>query len=397
MSARRITFPGATAELAGRLHLPPGEPRALALFAHCFTCSKDLKAAVRIAESLALRDIGVLRFDFTGLGQSEGEFADSTFSSDVGDLTAAAAWLESELGRPVELLVGHSLGGAAVLAAAGEIDSVKAVATIGAPADPAHVEHLLVDASDEIRERGAAVVSIAGREFCVKQSFIDDIRSHALTDRVRELRCAKLICHAPLDNIVGIDNASALFVAAKHPKSFLSLDDADHLLSAEADALYAAEVIASWSERFAGGPRAEIEDVRVTTRDGFATEVRAGRHATRADEPARLGGTDTGPTPYDFLAAALGSCTSITLRMYADRKKWPVDQIEVTVRHRKIHASDCEECETTTGKVDVLEREIRLTGGLDGEQRRRMTEIADKCPVHKTLHSEIAVRTRLVE
>jgi putative redox protein len=407
--SEKITFVGADGEsrLAARLDLPAGKPRAYALFAHCFTCTKDIFAAGRIAEGLTGHGIGVLRFDFTGLGASEGEFANTNFSSNVGDLVAAADWLRRERRAP-RLLIGHSLGGAAVLAAAAQVPEATAVCTIGAPADPAHVRHLLHGAADEIEAKGEAKVLLAGRPFRIQKQFLDDIEGHRLEQAIGGLRKALLIFHAPRDQTVGIDNAGRIFAAAKHPKSFISLDDADHLLSRREDAVYAADVIAAWAERYvepaapaAGaekGPTAPAGAVVVTeTGEGKFAQILSfgGKHVLRADEPESYGGTDTGPSPYDLLLAGLGACTTMTVRMYADHKGLPLERVSATLRHNKIHAKDCETCETKVGKVDCIEREIELAGSLDEAMRAKLLEIADKCPVHRTLHSEVRIETRL--
>ena len=401
MKTERLEFPGASgAVLAGRLDRPIGRARATALFAHCFTCSKDLAAVTRISRALVARGIAVLRFDFTGLGHSEGEFSNTDFSSNVEDLVRAADALR-ERGSPPELLVGHSLGGAAVLAAAGRIGEVRAVATIGAPAEPAHVEKLFAGSRETIEREGAAEVELAGRRFRIRREFLEDLNAQTLEREVAGLRRALLVMHSPLDNTVGIDNASRIFAAAKHPKSFVSLDSADHLLTRREDAVYVADVLAAWAGRFLpeapDGPEAEAEEVvvREAERGRLAQDIAAGPHALRADEPRSLGGDETGPTPYGLLLAALGACTAMTLRMFAKRKEWPLEDVEVTLRHAKIHARDCAECETETGKIDRIEKEIVLAGPLDETQRARLLEIADRCPVHRTLHAEVVVETSL--
>ena len=401
----KITFPGSSGgQLAARLDRPLGPIRAYALFAHCFTCTKDIFAAARIAEGLTSHGIAVLRFDFTGLGHSEGEFANTNFSSNVADLVAAARYLRDNHGAAA-ILVGHSLGGAAVLAAAGDIPDAKAVATIGAPADPAHVAHHFTGAREEIEEAGEAEVLLAGRPFRIKKQFLEDIEGQRLAEGVASLRKALLVFHAPLDQTVSIDNAGAIFVAAKHPKSFISLDKADHLLSRREDAIYVADVLAAWAGRFleeqgaatADGPKAEEGEVlvRESGLGRLTQEIAAGPHALLADEPARLGGNNSGPTPYDLLLSGLGACTTMTLRMYADRKGWPLERASVSLRHNKIHAEDCADCETKSGKLDHIDREIALEGPLDDEQRAKLLEIADKCPVHRTLHSEVKIESRL--
>ena len=405
MTTQRIEFPGSQGDmLAARLEMPTGPVRAYALFAHCFTCSKDVFAAARIAQGLADQGIAVLRFDFTGLGASGGDFANTDFSSNIGDLLQAAEYLRTAHAAPA-ILIGHSLGGAAVLAAAERVPEAKAVATIGAPADPAHVQHLLAAARPEIEAAGEAEVTIAGRTFRIRKQFLEDIAGHRLSESLGRMRKALLIFHAPLDQTVGIENAGAIFQAAKHPKSFVSLDDADHLLSRRADAAYVATVLSAWASRYIGEP-AETRDgeaagepgvvlVRETGQGDYQQEVIVGPHRLLADEPASVGGSDTGPTPYGFLLAALGTCTSMTLRMYAKRKNWPLERVAVTLTHDKVHAADCAECETRDGRIDRIDRELDIEGALDAEQRQRLLEIADRCPVHRTLHSEIWVRTGL--
>jgi putative redox protein len=409
----KLTFPGFhDAVLAGRLELPDGKPRAYALFAHCFTCTKDIFAAGRIAEALAGHGIAVLRFDFTGLGASEGDFAHTNFSSNVQDLIKAADFLREHYEAP-KLLVGHSLGGAAVLAASPRLPEAVAVATIGAPADPAHVARLFTDKRAEIEAAGEAEVLLAGRPFRIRKQFLDDIAQQSSAPMLSRLGKALLIFHAPRDQIVGIENASAIFQAARHPKSFISLDDADHLLSRRADAVYAADVLAAWATRYVGraeerrpGPDlSEAGAVTVRERGSdsahgisrLTQDVVIGRHRLTADEPLGAGGSDLGPNPYDMLLAALGACTSMTLRLYADHKKWPLERVAVRLSHEKIHAADCADCETRDGKIDRIEREIDLSGPLDDAQRQRLLEIAEKCPVHRTLHSEIKVASRLAE
>jgi len=404
-SMSMVRFPGSLGTaLAARLDLPPGKPTAFALFAHCFTCSKDTLAASRISAALTARGVAVLRFDFTGLGGSEGEFANTNFSSNVADLVAAAAWLRMHHEAP-KLLIGHSFGGAAVLAAAPEIPEATAVATIGAPFEPAHVKHLLAPALSEIEAAGEATVELAGRTFRVKKQFLDDIGGRNSREAIGNLRKALLIFHSPRDTTVSIDNAAQIFMAAKHPKSFVSLDDADHLLTRREDASYVAAVLAAWVSRYLGAPAMEGRPivagepgvVTVTeTREGkFTQAIQAGKHRLRADEPASVGGMDTGPSPYDLLLAGLGACTAMTVRMYADVKQLPLDKVTVRLRHDKVHAQDCAECETREGKIDRIEREIELAGGLDEAQRVRLLEIANKCPVHRTLHSEVWISTRL--
>src|SRR5262249_10219611 len=360
---------------------------------------KEVEGASRVAEGLAAVGIGVLRFDFTGLGASEGEFANTTFSSNVADLVAAAAALRRDRRAPA-ILIGHSLGGAAVLAAASEVPEARAVVTIAAPADPRHVTGLFRDRLDEIGERGEGEVTLAGRALRHRRAFVDDIAEQNLKQKVATLRKALLIFQSPTDEVVGIDNASMIFSAAKHPKSFVSLAGADHLLSRRSDAAYVANVIAAWAKRYLDLPEprpqlAPASGVLVQeTGRGLQQEVTTGRHRLIADEPVEAGGLDSGPGPYDFLLTALGACTSMTLRIYAPPKRLPLDRVTVWLTHDRIHAADCESCETKEGKVDRIERVITLTGALDDAQRARLLEIADKCPVHRTLTSEVDIRTR---
>jgi uncharacterized OsmC-like protein/pimeloyl-ACP methyl ester carboxylesterase len=393
-------------QLAAALDTPDGAIHAYALFAHCFTCGKDVLAAKRIAVALAARGIAVLRFDFTGLGSSEGDFANSTFSSNVADLVRAADHLRQTRMAPA-ILIGHSLGGAAILAAAGRIPEAKAVVTIAAPSDPAHVTHLFGDRIAEIRTQGKVEVQLAGRPFQIKREFLDDVAEQKLMAHVARLHKALLVMHSPTDDTVGIDNATNIFVAAKHPKSFVSLSGADHLLSGKRDAAYVAEIIAAWAERYvepaAVAPAAALSEaprnvvVRETRASKFQQTVTTGPHQMLADEPVAAGGQDSGPGPYDFLLAGLGACTSMTMRMYADRKSLPLDRITVTLKHSKIHAADCAECETRDGMLDQIDRVIAIEGALDADARKRLMEIADKCPVHRTLTSEIRIVTKAAE
>jgi putative redox protein len=374
MPTESIHFPGPGGELAARLDTPVGRPRAYALFAHCFTCSKESKAAAYVSQALAGYGIATLRFDFSGL----------EFTSNVDDLLAAAGWLRENRAAP-QVLAGHSLGGAAVLAAAARIPEARAVATIGAPFDPAHVTRLTKDSP-----------------MTVSKEFLDDLARQNPTETIGALRKPLLVFHSPRDTIVEIENASKIFLAAKHPKSFVSLDRADHLLTQKADAQYAATVLAAWASRYLDvPPEAEAAEVVPGVRvveagEGrFAQLVQAGRHRLRADEPVAVGGDDSGFGPYDLLLAALGACTSMTVRMYAEKKKWPLRRVSVELKHDKVHAADCAECETREGKLDSIERVLTLEGELDDAQRQRLLEIANKCPVHRTLHSEVWIPTRL--
>lgn len=404
MAATTCTFPNRRGQqLSARLERPSGAPVGTAIFAHCFTCSKDLRVARELTRALTAQGFAVLAFDFTGLGDSEGEFAESTFTADVDDLRAAADYL-AEVVAPPTLLVGHSLGGAAVLSAAPDMPSVRAVATIAAPADPAHVKRVIHGDVEAIYRDGSAPASIGGRTFTVGRSFLDDLERHAPTDAIARFRGATLILHSPIDQVVGIDNAEAIYRAARHPKSFVSLDDADHLLSTAADADYAATVIGAWAHRYLadvhGAPVAASpesyrdENASAVNTGGLTTRLRARGFTLLADEPAAAGGGELGPTPYDLLNLALASCTSMTLRMYADRKGWALDDVETVVTHERVHAADCTDCEHTEGRVDLLRRTVRVTGDLDDDQRSALLRIADRCPVHRTLEGQLEIRTR---
>lgn len=405
MPAQKIEFPGsAGTPLAARLDLPDAPARAYALFAHCFTCSKDTKAATYITKALVEAGIAVLRFDFTGLGSSEGDFSNTNFSSNIEDLVAAAAWLRTHHAAPA-ILVGHSLGGAAVLAAAERIPEALALATVGAPFDPAHVAKQFGAAAGAIAQEGAAQVSLAGRAFTIRKQFLDDLTSQSPAARIGKLKRALLVFHSPTDATVDIHNAQEIYLAAKHPKSFVSLDHADHLLTRAEDGLYVGHVLAAWARRYlpmqAGLAKAQasvpagVVAVEEAGIGKFTNAVKTATHTIYADEPPSVGGGDRGLSPYELLSSALGACTSMTLRMYADLKKLPLERVRVEVTHNKVHAADCADCETRDGKIDRFERVVTLSGALDDAQRAKLLEIADKCPVHRTLHAEVQVVTRL--
>jgi len=408
LRSEKITFSGTDGnQLAGRLDLPDGKPEAYAIWAHCFSCTKDIFAASRVAAGLTAHGIAVLRFDFTGLGTSEGDFANTNFSSNVGDLVAAADHLRENFEAP-KVLIGHSLGGAAVLAAAGRVPEAEAVCTIGAPADPAHVAHNFQESRAEIEEKGEAEVLLVGRPFRIKKQFLEDIESQKLERDIAGMKKALLVFHSPTDAIVGIENAAQIFQAAKHPKSFVTLDDADHLLSRKEDAAYVADVIAAWAARYicktpiTAAPAITASPGTVVVAEAgtgkFANVASiGGRHALFADEPAAYGGTDTGPTPYELVLAGLGACKSMTMRLYADRKGFALERTKITLKHDKIHADDCEACETTEGRIDRIEAEIEVIGDMDDETKRKITDIAEKCPVHRTLHSEILIESHFKE
>ncbi|NKB36875.1 MAG: alpha/beta fold hydrolase [Gammaproteobacteria bacterium] len=394
--------------LAGLLEAPDGEVKAYALFAHCFTCSKDIAAASRITRGLAKKGVAVLRFDFTGLGNSDGDFANTNFSSNLQDLIQAANWLENNYAAP-SMIIGHSLGGAAVLAAAQSIDSIKAVVTIAAPATGHHVEHLFSKAKDEILDKEQATVDLAGRQFTIKKQFLEDINRYNDIEHIGKLGKALLVFHSPVDETVAIDEAAKIYTAAKHPKSFISLDNADHLLSRREDSEYVSSVIASWAARYLDlsesreekssgtAPSVSKGQVLITEQDQkFTRRIYTENHQLVVDEPLSFGGADLGPNPYEHLLAGLGACTSMTIRMYANRKNLQLDNIEITLTHSRIHAEDCESCESEKGFVDRIEKEIKLDGGLSATEKNKLLEIADKCPVHKTLHNEILIESKLV-
>ena len=414
MTMQRIEFTGAHGTtLAGAIEWPDGPLRHTALFAHCFTCGKDSLAASRISRALARQGVAVLRFDFTGLGGSDGDFGNSGFSSNLEDLVAAAAWL-GQHHAPPELLIGHSLGGTAVVMAAPALPSVKAVVTIGAPSQADHVLHLLADADRQLGATGAAddrvAATLGGREFCISRCMLDDLRAHGDTGPVRRLRAALLVCHAPLDETVDVDEAQKLFTAAVHPKSFISLHKANHLLTRQADADYVALVTSAWASQYlamdaaptaaqaAAAPAASRMggEVHVAERDHkFLCDLHAGKHHTLADEPASVGGSDLGPTPYDLLLQSLGACTAMTLRLYAGRKRMALRDVQVRLRHDRVHADDCAQCAEREGKVERMTREITLQGDLSDAERADLLRIADRCPVHRTLESHPVIVTTL--
>ena len=398
----KLEFTGSQeTSLAGLLEIPDAEPIAYALFAHCFTCSKDIVAASRISRSLVARGFAVMRFDFTGLGGSDGDFANTNFSSNVQDLVLAANFLRENYRAP-RLLIGHSLGGTAILKAAHFIPESSGVVTIGSPADAEHVAKQFVCDLDEIEQHGEADVSLAGRTFKIKKQFVEDIRENSDT-RVDQLRKALLVLHSPIDTTVSVQQAEKIFVAAKHPKSFVSLDNADHLLTKKSDAEYVANAIAGWASRYvldaqAPQPTNSVPrgQVLVSERNNkFSQSVQSDDHHWVADEPASVGGNNLGPDPYEHLLAALGTCTTMTMRMYANRKQWPVENVTVTLDHSRDHGEDCSQCDEQHKQIDVISRSIKITGDLTDEQRNRMMEIADKCPVHRTLHNKLVVKSQL--
>ncbi|CAZ94185.1 bifunctional alpha/beta hydrolase/OsmC family protein [Zobellia galactanivorans] len=406
MSLQKVRFGNKDGQdLVGRLELPANRhPHNFAIFAHCFTCTKNLTAVRNISKALTSNGFGVLRFDFTGLGESDGDFENTNFSGNVEDLIAASDFLEKNYQAPT-LLVGHSLGGAAVIFAADKINSIKALTTIGAPSNPIHIEHLLKEGIPEIEKSGKAVINLSGRDFTIKKQFLDDLQHKPLSQILGQLRKPILILHSPQDTTVAIKNAEEIYVAARHPKSFISLDGADHLLSNKRDSFYAGEVISGWAKRYLKIDTTRKEEPKTKHQvvasldhdDGFSTQMKVGNHFLTADEPVDVGGNDFGPSPYELVSAGLSACTAMTIQMYAKRKAWVIDNIEVHTSHNRSHVADCKDCESDGSKIDTFEREIKLTGPLDEKQKKRILQIADKCPVHKTLHSQIQVITKLID
>lgn len=402
MSPQKITFYNEAGHaLAARLEMPVDEhPCAYAIFAHCFTCSKNLTAVTNISRALMQKGFAVLRFDFTGLGESEGDFSNTNFSSNVSDLVAAANYLGQHYEFP-QLLIGHSLGGAAVLAASLQLEGIRAVATIGAPASPGHVKHLFNKSIDKIAQDGEAEVSIGGRPFKIKSQFVEDIENIHLKDGLKKLKKALLLMHSPQDTIVAIENAAEIYKSTKHPKSFISLDGADHLLSKKEDSLYAGSMIAIWSQRYLQiADESKIglttdKQVVTRTKSSYTTEIKAGIHDLLADEPEEVGGNNLGPDPYGLLLASLGACTGMTLRMYANHKQWSLTEIRVHLEHNKVYQEDCEHCEEKEQKIDTIERVLELEGELSESQQKKLLEIANKCPVHKTLSTQTDIKTYL--
>lgn len=400
MGYKKVTFKNKNnEELYGKLELPANQqPHNYVIFAHCFTGSKDFLASVDITRALSAEGYGVLRFDFTGLGESEGEFSETTFSHNIDDLVAAANFL-SEIYLAPTLLIGHSFGGIAAIYASSKIKSIRAVATISSPSDPAHVKHLFKSNLQEIRASGKAIVNVGGRDFTIKKSFLDDLNKEKYDDFLQELKKPILIMHSPQDSIVNIKNAEELYVAAKHPKSFVSLDGANHLLTEEKDATYAGKICATWAKRYLKSE--DVEDLKskhqvmasLEQSDGFTTKMKLGNHYVTADEPKNFGGKDFGPNPYELVSAGLSACTAMTLQMYAKRKKWDLEKVEVHTNYHKEHAPDCEKCEDKNTKIDTFDRGIKLQGKLDEKQKERLLQIAEKCPVHKTLASQARINT----
>ena len=401
MKSKKIEFVNTKGiKIKGRLELPLDKlPKAYAIFAHCFTCNKNLTAVKNISRALTSHGFGVLRFDFTGLGESDGDFGDTDFSSNISDLEDVAHYLEREYEAP-KLMIGHSLGGAAAIFASSNLSSIQATATIGAPSSPQHVQHLFKSSLDEIEESGKAMVEIGGRPFPISKQFIDDISERSMDTVVKNLRKPLLIMHSPQDTVVEVKNAAEIYSAAMHPKSFISLDGADHLLSNKDDSNYVGNVIAQWASRYVESSKKEElkTSKQVVVKNGgqgFTTDILAAGHQITADEPEKVGGNNFGPSPYDLLLSSLGACTAMTLRMYADRKKWDLQEVIVHLSHGKDYAEDCKESPEKQSKIDHIEKSIQLIGDLDDKQKERLLQIADKCPVHKTLHNTVVVNTKL--
>ncbi|WP_108870180.1 bifunctional alpha/beta hydrolase/OsmC family protein [Aquimarina aquimarini] len=403
MSLTKVTFTNPEGQsLSGRLELPADQhPHNYALFAHCFTCTKNLGAVRNISRSLTNRGFGVLRFDFTGLGESEGDFEDTNFSGNVNDLIAAADFLSKNYNAP-SLLIGHSLGGAASIFAATKIYSIKAIATIGAPSNPKHVTHLLKSNLEEIKTNGQATINLSGRDFTIKKQFLDDLESKSLPEIAKNLNKALLVLHSPQDTTVTIKNAEEIYHAARHPKSFISLDGADHLLMEKRDSLYVGNVIAGWASRYvdiAEEPKLKSNHQVVASlgnAEGYTTQMKVGNHYLIADEPKQVGGNDFGPSPYELVSAGLSACTAMTIKMYIARKGWDLQHVEVHTSYSKSHILDCNNCDDPNAKIDTFNREIKIEGNLDEKQITRILQIADKCPVHKTLHNDTQVITSLL-
>lgn len=405
MKSSKITFTNAQGiTLSGRMDMPlDQEPHNFAIFAHCFTCTKDFSAVRNVSKALANEGFGVLRFDFTGLGDSDGDFSDTNFSSNIEDLVHAAKFLETNFKAP-SLLIGHSLGGAAAIFAAHEIPSIQALATIGAPSNPVHVKSQFGEQAAIIENEGEANVVLAGREFKFKKQFFDDLEEQSCQRAAAKLYGkAILILHSPQDATVSIKNAEEIYHAAKHPKSFVTLDGSEHLLIGKKNAAYVGKVISGWAARYIAVPEEEIIKsshqvaASLDGDDGFTTVMKMGSHFSKADEPLKVGGNNYGPTPYELLAGSLSACTAMTIQMYAKRKGWDVENVEVHTSYGRDYASDCDNCDADSiEKIDTFRKEIKFTGNLDDKQLKRLLQIADKCPVHKTLHTETQVITTLI-
>jgi len=404
MRTKRFYFQNPQGQkLAAILDFPvDGKTHCYAIYAHCFTCGKNLKISHCISRALTQHHIAVLRFDFTGLGESEGDFSQTNFSSNIADLVSAAKFLGVEYEAP-KLLIGHSIGGTAALAAAQAIPSCRAVTLIASPFEPIHIMDHFKKEKDMVEKQGEAVINLGGQTFTINKQFVDNLNATDMHKVIKNLNLPLLIIHSPEDDTVSIDNAARIYQAARHPKSFISMDNADHLLSREGDANYAGTMIATWAGKYLDIEQQQLASsmgkdgdvISSTGKDHYYTEIEADGHTIIADEPHSVGGGEQGADPYELLSSSLGACTGITLRMYADRKGWPLRQVNVLLRHRKVHAVDCDDCPDARTMIDTIMREIELIGDLTGEQKKRLLEIANRCPVHRTLQEKVVVKTQL--
>jgi putative redox protein len=403
MSTIKVTFKNSKSEqIAAEIDFPLDQkPSAYAILAHCFTCSKNFNGVRNVSHGLTQNGIAVLRFDFTGLGESTGDFSDTNFTTNIEDLKAAYQFMEAEYEAP-EILLGHSLGGAAVLYAAAELEKVKAIVTIGAPSTPDHVTHLIEDKIPEIKEKGYAKVNLAGREFEIEKHFLESLKRKTIEEVMKGNRGkALLVMHSPQDKVVEIANARRIYESAHHPKSFITLNKADHLLNKKSDAQYAGRIVAEWVKKYVE----EQDKVAVRSKshvaaeldveDNFTTYIKAGRHDLVADEPEKVGGDDYGPDPYALIASGLAACTAMTVKMYAQRKGWALTDVKVHIDHSKDHAQDYKEEHDSNSKIDVFDRKIEFIGDLSDEQKRKLLQIANKCPVHKTLKNASTIETTM--
>lgn len=404
MKSERISIPNSSGhQLSAYIELPANQkPSYMAVFAHCFTCSGSFAPVRHITRELTNYGFGVVRFDFTGLGKSEGHFSDSHFSANVQDLIDVCNYVSQKYLTP-SLLIGHSLGGAAAITAAHQLKDIKAVATIGAPANVEHVKHHFEHKINEVLQQGQADVNIGGRPFVINKKFVEGFDKIALLDIVKKLKKPILILHSPFDKIVGIENAQNLYHNAFHPKSFISLDQADHLLTQKEDSVYVGSVIGAWVKKYYP-PKENIfldrEGEQLVghlnlEEDQFTTSIQTKSHALIADEPLEVGGDDFGPSPYELLVAGLAACTTMTLKLYANRKKWDLKEVYVYLTHSKKHMEA--PGEASTNKIDFIEKKLKFVGNLTDEQRARLLEISAKCPVHRTLSNGIKFKTSVIE
>jgi len=394
MRYQELKFPNENGEtLTAILEFPvTGKPTSFALFAHCFTCSKNYNTATNISHQLANVNIATLRFDFTGLGENFTSQEVESFSKNINDLVTASKYLEENFGKP-EILIGHSLGGTAAILASQHISSVKAIITIGAPADMDQISSLILKSENQASKDQ---VKVGDTPFIINKEFLEDLKNHRTKDILAKSRNAMLIMHSPQDKVVSIDNATDLYTNSFHPKSFISLDGANHMLTDQKDSVYAGKVMASWLGKYLELEtrltlETEKQAVVRTGKEKYYTEIKTGNHHLIADEPQHMHGQDLGPSPYDLLVSALGACTSMTLQMYAGRKEWDLQDVRVHVQHTKEHVQDSQ---SSKGMMDKITRDIELFGDLDEEQRKRLMEIANRCPVHRTLEGQVTIGTK---